>query len=97
MSYETRAYDNEHGDPVVVLVATAPRTRLSDNTQNDRSAAMTGKHLAVGPGKFEHDETRDQQVLMVLTACRERTSMWEATRNASQVTCSACKDARGLA
>ena len=22
MSYETRAYDNEHGDPVVVLVAT---------------------------------------------------------------------------
>jgi hypothetical protein len=47
MSYETRAYDNAHGDPVVVLVATGTHdvSRLL-NLLN--GASPNCEHLSVG-------------------------------------------------
>jgi len=45
MSYETRAYDNEHGDPVVVLVATGTHdvSRLMQllNSGNSEQVALS--------------------------------------------------------
>lgn len=40
MSYETRAYDNEHGDPVVILVATGTHdvSRLANLLAGSRMA-----------------------------------------------------------
>lgn len=43
MSYESRAYDNEHGDPVVVLVATGTHdvSRLVNLLQSGNSEQVS--------------------------------------------------------
>lgn len=47
MSYETRAYDNEHGDPVVVLVVTGTHD-VSRLVNLFKSGMNLVEHMSVG-------------------------------------------------